>query len=100
MKKQVLVIHGGDAFPSYKEYLDFLLNFPIELKDLFRKNWKSFLAEKLGPDYEAIAPQMPNKNNAKYAEWKIWLKKILPLLEDEVVLIGHSLGGVFLAKYL
>ena len=43
---------------------------------------------------------MPNKINAKYNEWKLWFEKIAPLLDDEVALVGHSLGGSFLAKYL
>lgn len=43
---------------------------------------------------------MPNKQNAKYEEWKIWFEKIIPFLEDGAILIGHSLGGVFLARYL
>ena len=97
MKKQVLVIHGGDLFPTYRSYLTFLINYKI---DLFRKNWKNLLSEKLGQKYEVIQPQMPNKNNAKYKEWKIWFEKYFPFLKDNVVLIGHSMGGVFLAKYL
>jgi hypothetical protein len=43
---------------------------------------------------------MPNKFNAKYSEWKIIFDKILPLLRNNLILIGHSLGGIFLAKYL
>ena len=42
---------------------------------------------------------MPNATNARYAEWKIWFDKIVPLLDEEVIFIGHSLGGIFLAKY-
>lgn len=43
---------------------------------------------------------MPNGNNAQYIEWKIWFERLLPFLNDGVILIGHSLGGIFLAKYL
>ncbi|MEK7607523.1 MAG: alpha/beta hydrolase, partial [Patescibacteria group bacterium] len=38
--------------------------------------------------------------NAKYIEWKIWFDKIVPFIENGVIFIGHSLGGIFLAKYL
>lgn len=38
--------------------------------------------------------------NAKYNEWSILFKKIAPLLKNNVILIGHSLGAIFLAKYL
>ena len=43
---------------------------------------------------------MPNKYNAQYAEWELWFDKYLPFLEEECVLIGHSLGGIFLLRYL
>ncbi len=43
---------------------------------------------------------MPNKTNAQFEEWKIWFEKFIPFLNDGVILVGHSLGGVFLAKYL
>ncbi len=101
MKKQVIVIGGGDSFGTYEEYLSFLKDFPVSA-DYFkpRKDWKSFLPETLGAEYEVFLPSMPNKANAKFAEWKIWFEKMLQFIEDGVVLIGHSLGGVFLAKYL
>src|SRR3990167_84565 len=101
MKKQVVVIHGGDTFETYEKYLDFLCNYEIDSLDYFKhKGWKSILQEKLGDDFEVIRPQMPNKINAKYLEWRIWFEKLVPLLNPEVILIGHSLGGIFLAKYL
>ena len=31
---------------------------------------------------------------------KIWFERIIPLLSNNLILIGHSLGGIFLAKYL
>jgi predicted alpha/beta hydrolase family esterase len=43
---------------------------------------------------------MPNKYFAHYEEWKIWFEKHVPYLSDDLVLIGHSMGGIFLAKYL
>lgn len=43
---------------------------------------------------------MPNKTNAQYNEWKIFFKKLVDLLDDNFILIGHSLGGIFLTKYL
>ena len=100
MKKQVLVIHGGDAFATYEEYLSFLRNYEVDLESLKRKGWKEALQEKLGNEYEVIAPKMPNKSNAKYIEWKIWFEKYLPFVNDGVILLGHSMGGSFLAKYL
>lgn len=101
MKKQVLVIGGGTSFDTYDDYIDYLKNKEIDLDRLKpRTDWKSTLADKLGGDYEVFLPSMPNKRNAKYKEWKIWFERILPLLNNEVILIGHSLGAAFLAKYL
>ena len=77
-KKQVVVIHGGDIFKTYDEYLDFLRNYEIDI-ERYKSNktdWKPWLREALGEEYEVILPVMPNKTNA------------------------HSLGGIFLAKYL
>ena len=102
MKKQVVVIHGGDAFDTYQEYVSFLKRWNIDFTDYQnpRTGWKKTLGKALGTRYEVITPDMPNKINAKYAEWKIWFEKFVPHLRSGVVLVGHSLGGIFLAKYL
>ena len=102
MKKQIVLIHGGDTFANYDEYLSFLNEFQIDF-ERYRApsvNWKRTLGVALGNDYEIISPDMPDKNNAKYLEWKIWFEKFVPHLDPQVILIGHSLGGIFLAKYL
>lgn len=100
--KQVVVIGGGDSFATHDAYLDFLRGFKIESVDYFkpRSDWKRNLPETLGTKYEVLAPQMPSKWNAKYAEWELWFEKLVPFLHDDVVLVGHSLGASFLAKYL
>ena len=100
MKKQIIVIHGGHTFNTTKEYISFLLNYKIDFARILGKGWKGSLQEKLGKGFEVVLPIMPNPSNAKYAEWKIWFEKLFPFLEKEVVLVGHSLGGIFLVKYL
>lgn len=100
MKKQVVVIGGGDTFETYEEYLSALRSYELDIEKLGYKDWKANLPETLGEEYQAIAPSMPNKRNARYLEWEIWFDKLVPQLHDGVVLIGHSLGGIFLAKYL
>lgn len=101
MKRQVLVIRGGTTFNTYKEYLSFLKRARISLDD-FRghRDWKDNLQKMLGPKYDVLLPTMPNKKNARYEEWKIWFERIIPFLNEEIVLVGHSMGGIFLAKYL
>ncbi len=54
----------------------------------------------LGNKFDVLLPKMPNPSNAKYNEWKIIFNKISKLLEKNVILIGHSLGAIFLIKYL
>ena len=101
MKKQVLLVHGGDTFPSHEEYVAFLHSYVIEDLDKYRKkHWKDGLASNLGDEYDLIAPTFPNKYNCKYSEWSIWMEKILALLDDQVIFIGVSMGAVFLAKYI
>ncbi|MEK7163336.1 MAG: alpha/beta fold hydrolase [Patescibacteria group bacterium] len=102
MKKgiQVIAIHGGDAYDTYEQYIESLLKEKIDYKDFFKKGWKKTLAEKLDDRFEVITPRFPNEANAKYKEWKIRFEKIIPFINDGVVLIGHSLGGMFLARYL
>ena len=43
---------------------------------------------------------MPQQDNAKYEDWKIYFERFIPYLRDNVILIGASLGGIFLAQYL
>jgi len=97
---QVLVIHGGNAFETNEEYFSYLQNKELSLEDLKFKGWKDNLAKNLGEGYEVIAPRMPNSQDARYKEWKIWLEKVINLLDDDLVLIGHSLGGICITKYL
>ncbi len=100
MKQQILIINGGSTFDTYDEYLGDLKNLELDFERLGRKGWKNWLKTELEETFDIIIPKMPNPNNAKYNEWKIWFEKLLPFLRDNIVLIGHSLGGIFLVKYL
>jgi predicted alpha/beta hydrolase family esterase len=100
MKTQVVAIHGGDTFQKYEDYISYLTNRELSLDKIKRKDWKSYLQDSLGENFDVILPQMPNKQNAHYEEWKILFEKVLRLLDEEIILVGHSLGGIFLPKYL
>ncbi len=102
MKKQIIVIHGGDTFNNYDEWFEYLKTKKLDFERMkaSQVEWKALLQERLGDDYEVILPQMPNKQNSKYAEWKIWFETMTPFFDPTVIFIGHSLGGIFLAKYL
>ena len=100
MQKQVILIHGGSVFKTYKDYIKSLKSLKVDLERYRTIGWKDSLQEKLGNRFDVLLPKMPNPSNSQYNEWKILFNKIACLLDNNVILIGHSLGGVFLAKYL
>ncbi|GIW61308.1 MAG: hypothetical protein KatS3mg089_0160 [Patescibacteria group bacterium] len=100
MQHQVIIIHGGDVFATYEEYLNNLKQKEISLDRLRTKDWKANLKEELGEDFDVLNLKMPNPQNARFIEWKIWFEKFIPYFNQEVIFVGHSLGGLFLAKYL
>lgn len=99
-KKQVVVIHGGEAWNTYEEYIVYLKDEEYDPYIMWPDGWKKTLEEKLGSSFEVFTPKMPSPLNAKYDEWAIWFDKLVPYLRDDVFMIGHSLGANFVAKYL
>ena len=98
-KKQILIIHGGDSFRTYDEYLANLKNIVLDYDRLKpSKRWKDAIVTAF-PGTDILAPTMPNSTNAQFDEWKIWFEKIIPFFGNDVRIIGHSLGAMFLAKY-
>jgi predicted alpha/beta hydrolase family esterase len=98
-KTQILIIHGGMTFRNQKDYLSCLKNRKISLEK--RINWaQNYLEKKLGNGFQIIRPRMPLQDNAKYKDWEIFFERYIPHLKDNVILIGCSLGGIFLTKYL
>ena len=79
MTKRVLIIHGWESNS--------------------REHW--FLAEKerlekLG--YEVVVPDMPNTLHPQKEEWVKVIEDFNP--DENSILIGHSLGGVTILRYL
>ena len=62
--------------------------------------WRETLARRYSESCEILMPSMPNRQSAQYNEWSLWFERHIPFLRDGVILVGHSLGGIFLAKYL
>ncbi|MCB8944000.1 MAG: alpha/beta fold hydrolase [Ardenticatenaceae bacterium] len=83
MKKQVLFIQGAGE-GAY-----------VEDEEL-----AATLQAALGAEYQVLYPQMPNEGDPDYELWKGQIKKELAALDDKAMIIGHSLGGSFLLKYL
>lgn len=100
MKQQVVFIHGGEAYSNYEVFLECLKKETVDPFEKKTKRWHQLLPQTLGDTYEVFSPSMPNSENAKYIEWKIWFEKYMAFLRDGVVLVGHSQGGYFLVKYL
>jgi predicted alpha/beta hydrolase family esterase len=83
MKRRVLFIHGGGE-GAYEE----------------DRKLAASLQDALGAAYDVRFPQMPDEDRPVYRAWKGRIAKELDALEGEVILVGHSLGGSILLKYL
>ena len=79
MKKRVLIIHGWESNS--------------------REHW--FLEEKARLEklnFQVIVPDMPNTFHPKKEEWIKVIENFAP--DKNSILIGHSLGGVAILRYL
>lgn len=85
MKRTILFIHSAGSQEGEHEGSN----------DLLRH-----LRAGLGADATLLAPRMPSPDSPTYASWKQALDALIPTLPGEVVLMGHSLGGSVLLKYL
>lgn len=98
-KIHLIYVHGGTTFEKEEDYLDFLKNRTISLEN--KSKWNDRLELDLSNEkVEVVKPKMPLKENARYLDWKIHFEKYLEVVNDNLILIGNSLGGIFLAKYL
>jgi len=102
-KRQIVFIHGGDVFPDEEAFLRYLRT--TELRDPLWSpdapaRWRETLARRFADRCDILMPTMPNKQSARYDEWVAWFTRHVPFLTDGAILVGHSLGGIFLSKYL
>jgi predicted alpha/beta hydrolase family esterase len=98
LRKQVIIIGGGEIFKSYYEYISWLRDFELRVHS---PSWKQWLTEKLTrKNIEVVRVSMPNTFNAKYEEWEIIFNKYLPFILADSTLVGHSLGAMFFLKYI
>jgi predicted alpha/beta hydrolase family esterase len=58
------------------------------------------LQQALGPGYDLHFPRMPGEADPDATSWKRKIASGLSHLSGKVVLVGHSLGGAMLLKYL
>ena len=83
MKQQILFIHGAGRGAH-------------ELDSKLAAS----LQRAFGDDYQVNNPQMPSEGNPQYALWKAEIARQLKAFDDPLILVGHSLGGSVLLKYL
>ncbi len=79
--KKVFIIHGFRGAPN--------------------GSWKSWLMWELGKkDIYACALPMPSPDNPKKDEWIKVIKEAVSILNEEIFLVGHSLGVPAILHYL
>jgi predicted alpha/beta hydrolase family esterase len=83
MKQQVLFIQGAGK-GAYEEDGELVKS----------------LRERLGTEYNVRYPKMPEEEDQGYEAWKAQISKELAKIDDEVILVGHSVGSSMLLKYL
>ncbi len=98
-KIDVFYIHGGNTFTTDKDYLKYLRTKKVSLGQRIRWNGDNFQKD-LGSKFLLTVPRMPLQDNAQYRDWKIMFENYVRLLKGPYILVGGSLGGIFLAKYL
>lgn len=95
----LVIISGGEAFDSDAEYLAAIQDWNVRFYD-GSSGWKTALYHDLSGSFNVLFPTFPCKQNAKYAEWELFFEKFaLQLDAKTTTYVGHSLGGIFLAKY-
>jgi uncharacterized protein len=83
MKSEVLFIHGAGE-GAYKE----------------DKKLADNLQELLGSQFSVRAPKMENESEAPYNVWMKQIKEDLASMNENIFLVGHSVGASVLIKFL
>lgn len=84
MKKEIFFVHSAGPQNDHEGSNNFVLK----------------LAKSLGNDFLLHSPPMPTPENPRYIAWKMALQSSLPVGGNKAALIGHSLGGSVIVKYL
>lgn len=80
MPRQILFVQGGGE-GTYDAWDDKLVH---------------SLETELGSNYTVRYPPMPNEGDPNYPTWKAVLFSQFEALDDNAILVGHSIGGTFL----
>jgi predicted alpha/beta hydrolase family esterase len=79
--KRAVIVHGWDGFPE--------------------EGWFPWLKKELElRGYEVRVPAMPDTENPELERWVKHLKKVIGESDNELTLIGHSMGCRTILRYL
>lgn len=79
--KRAIIIHGWEGSPD--------------------SNWFTSVANDFRKlDYYVEVPQMPNAFFPKKEQWVSYLSNLIGTPDENLVLIGHSLGCITILRYL
>lgn len=99
MKQQVVIVGGGETHDNHVDYLKWLGKQEF-MPGTKHTGWKDTLQEDLGNDFEVIRTHMPNSQNANFSEWEAYFDTVVDYINEGAILVGHSLGALFLLEYL
>jgi predicted alpha/beta hydrolase family esterase len=79
--KRVFIVHGWEADPNC--------------------NWFPWLKDELDKNgLVAQVPAMPNTNHPQALAWVDYLQELIGAPNEDIILVGHSLGAITILKYL
>ncbi|MFH1207193.1 MAG: alpha/beta fold hydrolase [Patescibacteria group bacterium] len=91
------IVHCDECAKKYKQTF-------VVVHGIFghsKENWLPWFREtleKLG--HTVLTPDLPNADRPRLEEWLDELRKLKPLLGDNVVFIGHSLAAPVICKFI
>jgi predicted alpha/beta hydrolase family esterase len=81
MNKRIFLIHGWEGHPE--------------------EGWRPWLRKELEKrNCEVFVPEMPDTNFPKMNGWLSKLKEVVGVPDENVYLVGHSLGCIAILRYL
>src|SRR3972149_10232215 len=79
--KTVISIHGWGGHPN--------------------EGWRPWLKSELAKEnITVINPAMPNTDNPQEEEWVNYLHEVIKIPNENLILLGHSLGVITIFRYL
>jgi len=81
MNKRAVIIHGWEGKPNL--------------------HWFPWLKSKLEENgFKVQVPEMPNTNYPQKDEWVSHLREVVGVVDENLLIIGHSLGGITIIRFL